>query len=81
MTGCMGHDHVIEDREKPKQVFCFEGTTAYLTSGIRQVIMSIVKLQERCKQAREEYLPAMRIPGIGEDRPMIPIMKSTWPPC
>ena len=82
----------IEISDLPEEVFCYEGTNKHLTgidelcvihapttSGLRQVIMNLVKLHVDIRKVSNKAMkakvnfPAIRIVGIGGERPIVPL--------
>ena len=82
----------LEEAECPDNVFCLEGNPMHLartdsscdhhpgtTSGLRQVVINLVKLQVEVRKAsgkavrKGENLPILRIMGVMNDRPFFPV--------
>ena len=87
----------IENSLLPDEVFCFEGVTkhhtgfdlpceshASTTSGQRQVVVNLCKLQAAIRKGSnravkaEANLPVIKIIGIAGDRPIVPITSLQW---
>ena len=83
----------IENSELPDEVFCFEGHPNHLaridspcndhaatTSGQRQVIVNLCKLQAEVRKGSNKAvkakanLPIIKIVGIAGDMPIVPIL-------
>ena len=80
----------LEEAEAPDKVFCLEGSPQHLvrtddscdihprtTSGFRQVVVNLVKLQVEVRKASNkavrqgENLPILKIMGVMNDRPFL----------
>ena len=82
----------IEATDCPEEVFCMEGEPKHLartdcscdhhggtTTGIRQIIINLVRLQVEVRKASNravkhgENLPIIRIEGLMNGRPILPV--------